>query len=701
MSCSDGGYRRIPLPTYPFARERYWPPADGAATAVPAVPARAPAPGEPAPAGGAAPADAVLSSPPPAVADRSEDAIRDSLREWVAGILAIPGDRIDPDGALLDNGFDSINAVALSNRIRDVYGAQLPPRVIFETGSIRAMAQLIAAEPEPAPAAGAAGLAEPDAVPLSAGQRVLWAVQHIAPDGAAYNLPHAFRLRTAVDVGALDAALQGLVDRHRALRSTITIAGREPVQRTAPTRVSARRHDVRGRSDAQIAQLLDDLAHEPFDLERGPLLRVDLLTRADDDHVLLITVHHLVFDGTSLLVLLRELVALHLAARRGEPLALPQPAASYEDFVDWQQRYLAGDRGRADADYWRRRLADPAPPLQLPTDRPRAAAGRFLGAVHERRLPAGLTGAIGALGAAEGASPFVVMLSAFAALLRQWTGQADLMLGTPLQGRPESRFETVVGYFMNQVPIRVRAAGDEAFTELLQGVRTAVYDAFEHGDYPVSELGLGPAADVRVTFVFQNWLKDPQRSLRPGADVPDADLLALEPMLAIHQQGMFDLTLEVVRVDDAYTLLLLYNPDLFDERTVAALAERYERLVEAACADPRTPVAPPADGPAATEDEIRAIVTAAFEEALETDDIDPHDNFFDLGGHSVLLANVSLRLREALRREVQSVELFEHPTIDSLTRHLGPAAAGSPSLDRSRHKGQARRAALERLAVRA
>ncbi|MEV4517113.1 condensation domain-containing protein [Dactylosporangium sp. NPDC049525] len=685
-------YRRVPLPTYPFARERYWAPGPG----TPELPA--------APVAAAVVVDAPVGD---------VDDVPGALTASVAGLLALPADRIDPDAPLLAHGFDSINAVALSRHVRDVYGADLSARDIFEGGTLRAVIGLVTgmidAGATPAVPAVPAAADPAQAGPLSAGQGVLWAVQQLAPHSTAYHLPHAFRIRGPVDPEALRTALLRLADRHPALRATFTVEGAEPVQRADGAPPALELLDARYRGNGQIAAMLRDRTDAPFDLERGPLLRAHLLTRADDDHILLTVTHHLVFDGTSLMVFMRELTVLYLAARSGRELPLPALEASYADFVAWERGYLAGERGGRDAGYWRDRLADPPPALRLPTDRPRGEATRFSGAVLERQLPAELTGRIADLALATGASPFVVMLGAFAAELRHWSGQDELLIGTPLQGRPERRFEGLIGYFMNQVPIRVRAGAGQTFAALTADVRTAVYEAFDHGEYPVSELGLGAAADVRVTFVFQNWLEDPRRALRPDGDVADADLLPLEPILGLHQQGMFDLTLELVRTGEAYTMLLLYNPELFDPATVDGFAGRYADRLAAACDDATVvlgpvPQAAPSPSPslepapAATEADVRAVVTAAFQEALGVDDIDPADNFFDLGGHSVLLVNLTLKLRAALGRDVQSVELFQNPTIDALVRHLSPASTG-PSYERSRRKGLARRAALARMAV--
>jgi 3-oxoacyl-(acyl-carrier-protein) synthase/acyl carrier protein len=661
------GRRRVPLPTYPFARERFW-------------------------ASDAAPA----SLPDASTGPRD---VPGDLRAAVAGLLGLPADRIDPDAPLLGQGFDSINAVALSRYLRESQDVDVSTRDILEGGSLRAVIRLVA---EAAPYGVTASVAARDAGaapegPLSAGQNVLWALQQLAPGSRAYHLPHAFRIRGPVDPEALRTALARLAERHPVLRGRFTVAGAEPVQSTRGEPPVLDLVDARRSDDAEVAALLRERTDEPFDLERGPLLRASLVTRADDDHVLLTVTHHLVFDGTSLMIFMRELTVLYLAARSGQDPGLPAPEASYADFVAWQRRYLDGERGRNDGEYWRDRLADPQAALRLPVDRPRGADTRFSGAVLERALPAELTARVTDLAVGTGASPFTVLLSAFAAELRAWSGQDELLIGTPLQGRPERRFEGVIGYFMSQVPIRVHA-GAGTFGALVGDVRTAMYEAFDHGDYPVAELGLGAGADVRVTFVFQNWLEE--RSLRPAGDV--SGRLPLEPMLALHQQGMFDLTLELVRAGDAYTMLLLFNPGLFDEATIGGFADRYARRLADVCDNPGMPL-DEASGPEAAPGEastpdIRAVVTAAFQEALGLDEVGPADNFFDLGGHSVLLVNVSLKLRAALGRDVQSVDLFQNPTIDSLVRHLSPAATG-PSFERSRRKGLARRAALERLAV--
>ncbi|MFC0041905.1 type I polyketide synthase [Actinomadura rayongensis] len=642
------------LPTYAFERRRFWLTvrSSGGGWEFDGVPDTAPAPDE-----------------PDFGADRSEAGVRRALLAWLSGLLGVPAGRIEPGDAFLRHGFDSINAFALRNRIRDAFGVVLSARTIFEAATVDALARRVldGAAPDDAPVPEDDGR---PGFPLSAGQRELWSLQQLAPGSTAYNVPLAFRIRDSVDADAIESSVRRLVERHAALRTRFTVVGREPRQIVADDTAVPFERATLHRADLDAA--LTDRIRRPFDLERGPLLRAHLLTLDDDEHVLLITVHHVVFDGTSTLLLMRELAGL---AGDG-----PAPGA-YAAYVADQRRHLDGDRGRADRDFWRERLRGAPPAVDLRPDRPRTDATRFDGVVHLRRLPAAHAEHVRALSAELGTSPFVVMLSAFSALLHRRGGQDDLVVGTPVQDRHRSEYEDVIGYFLNQVPIRTRVSGTPSVRDLAVQVKERVYEAFEHARYPVSEIddltgnGRRRGLDFRVSFVFQNWLQGDA----------DAALARFEPMLEIHQQGVFDLSLEVGRIDGEYVLLFIYDPALFDAETVAGIGAEYERLLA------------PGRKRETDADAIRRIVTASYEEALGVTGIDPADNFFDLGGHSVLLVDVALRLRDELGRDVQSVHLFEHPTVDALTAFLSaPPVDGL--LARSRRKGDNRRRALRRVA---
>ncbi|MBE9500643.1 hypothetical protein IHE61_30200 [Streptomyces sp. GKU 257-1] len=344
---------------------------------------------------------------------------------------------------------------------------------------------------------------------MSEGQRALWVIEQTAPGNAAYNLPVAVWLDADTDLATLRAALEILVARHPALRTVLADEDGTPVQIVRPEAAFAFSHERVPAAEADaLARRLRARVREPFDLAGGPLLRAEVHTVPDGRHALLLTLHHAVFDGTSIAVLLDELTDAYLALRDGRPVPQPQPAADYADFADWQRRMLAGPRGDRLREFWRERTAG-AELLRLPTDRPRAEAPCLDGASTEHRLDAELIAAAERYAAEAGVSLFAVLFTAWIAMLDRHAEQRRITVGTPVAGRPEGRFAGTVGYFVNLVPVTVEPGPRDTFGTLLRQVRAEALDAVEHGDHPflrIAEDHGGPL--VSTAFYFQNWLAE-------------------------------------------------------------------------------------------------------------------------------------------------------------------------------------------------
>ncbi|WP_236664543.1 non-ribosomal peptide synthetase, partial [Streptomyces noursei] len=425
--------------------------------------------------------------------------------------------------------------------------------------------------------------------PLSRGQYALWVVEQLADGAGAYNLPLASWLAPDVDVTALRTALQSLLDRHPQLRATVRTEDGEPfLSVDGWQELSFVQRYLTVTDDAVVLERLREEVRRPFDLARGPLLRATLHSLADGRRALLLVFHHLVFDGVSIGVFLRELEDAYRAAAQGRAPSATAPSATYADFTTRQHALLAGPEGERLRAYWTRRLHGELPVLQLPLDRPRPAVPSYRGASVEGRIDAALTDAAKRLARTQRVSLYVVLVAAYVALLHRHSAQRRILVGTPTTGRPADGFDDVLGYFMNMVVLDQEVAPDAAFTALLGQVSRTVSEALEHSAYPLIDVARALQEDGRGTagplfqaaFYFQNWL-DRGRA---------QDGLVRGMVDGVHQEGEFDVTLEVIEERDGCRYTVKYNPDLFDEDTVQRLGAGFVRLLDALVAAPDRPV---------------------------------------------------------------------------------------------------------------
>lgn len=449
--------------------------------------------------------------------------------------------------------------------------------------------------------------AAPLQLPLAAVQRGLWFVQQLAPDTAAYNLVFAARIVSALDEAAYAAAVQRLVDRHGALRTRfVTDAEHAPRQQilphaTADTAVVAAEH----LDDAALRAAVLDETRAPFDLAHAPLLRVRLYRRGGADAVMVWTAHHIAVDFWSLAVLLDEFRTLYAALAAGRTPVLPPLGADYPAYVRRQQALLDGIEGERLWAYWRERLGGELPLLDLAGDFPRPAVQRYRGASLGFRLDAALTAALRGLARAEGVTPYVLLLAAYGALLHRYTGQHDILVGSPVAGRNDRRLRATVGQFVNTVVLRVGVSGDDSFRALLQRTQTAVADAMRHQDFPFATLveRLLPERDLGRPPLFQagfSWERLPQLEALAGFFALNADSdaavefgeLRLQPYPLPQQEGQVELALEMGG-ETAGGLFgtWKYNSDLYAAETVAALARHFVELLQGIVADPAQTVA--------------------------------------------------------------------------------------------------------------
>ena len=459
---------------------------------------------------------------------------------------------------------------------------------------------------ETAPATGAGDDAnriephEPQSIfPLSPGQQALWFLYKIAPKSWAYNALLTARLHSQLDIPALRRALQALVARHPVLHTTYAEQAGQPVQRIHPDQpVYFEQIDASGRNRDELRRQVTEKAQLPFDLERGPVMRVSLFSRSTTDHILLLALHHIACDGWSLWILIDDLRALYAAERAGAPAVLEPLALSYADYVRQQANLVATPAGERLWAYWQKQLSGELPALNLPADYPRPPAQSFYGASHSFKLSSDLTQKLKALAQAAGATLYMTLLAAFQVLLYRYTGQTDLLVGSPTFGSSRREFSRVVGYFVNPVVLRANFADNPEFKTFLRQVRQTVTGAIAHQDYPFPLLveRLRPNRDPSRSPLFQVWfvlqmpyqagVRDGLSGLNEGANRGEADGLKLEPYDMAQQEGQFDLALEMVAEPEWLTGVFKYDAHLFDAATIERMAGHFQSVLEAVIAQP-------------------------------------------------------------------------------------------------------------------
>ncbi|MBG0832464.1 amino acid adenylation domain-containing protein [Planomonospora sp. ID67723] len=427
---------------------------------------------------------------------------------------------------------------------------------------------------------------EGTAPPLSYQQERVWFMEQFAPGTGQYNIPIPMRLTGPLDVELLDRALQSLPARHEALRMRFPADGDgspsvvvEPAV-TVPLRVT----EAGGEDEARA--LVTEFADEPFDLAQGPLLRALLVRIADGDHLLLVSTHHIVGDGWSVDLLLRDLAAAYHGLRSDTGTVLPEQPISYGDFAHWQRTTQAGAELERQLAFWSERLAG-VPALELPGDRPRPAVQVFDGDRHLVETDAELTAALNRFSRERGATLFMTLLAAYQVLLARHSGQDDFAVGSSSAGRSLPELENVVGMFVNMLPMRARLGDDPTFEELLERTKVNVLDAFDHAEVPFEKLvnALGVPRDVSRPPVFQAMfaLQNYRMGRIDEAGRSDLDITWLPTDL---RTTRFDIELHVIEVSDRLVVKFIYNTALFDEATVRRLTARFVALLRSIVADP-------------------------------------------------------------------------------------------------------------------
>jgi amino acid adenylation domain-containing protein len=604
--------RRVSLPAYPFEGRRFW------SAGEIGLPAREGRSTEDAAEAGVSPAAAGVS-PTMDAPDLSEGhprpdlstpfvAPRDELERAIAtiweNVLGLQGVGVNDD--LFELGGHSLIATQIATRLQGLFQIDLPLRAVFEAATIARLAGIVrerlgagrGAGRTPSPVeklpTGPESSGRPLArspVPASFGQQRLWFLDRLSPGSSAYNLPVGLHLRGPLDLGALSSALSEIARRHETLRTTFAMTGGLLIQIVRPaTPVELPVVDLSGPPASPVSSTLDRLVAEeagrPFDLEAGPVWRARLFRKGRNDHVLLLTIHHLAADGWSWGVLVREISALYEAFRQGRPAPLPELTLQYSGYALWQQTFLSPDRLASESAFWRERLAGDLPVLELPADQPRPPVQSLKGESLSRLLPASALGGLEKLARAQGATPFMVLLAGFKALLHHYTGETDIIVGTPVANRARPEFESLIGFFVNTLALRTNLGGEPTFSELLGRVRETTLDAYAHQDLPferlVSEIVVG--RDLAHTPIFQIMF------VYQNAPVSEMRLPGLEVEVFSPPTGSakFDLSLTLEPRPDGLEMQAEYVAGVFAPETIDRLLDHYETLLRSALDAPET-----------------------------------------------------------------------------------------------------------------
>jgi amino acid adenylation domain-containing protein len=488
-------------------------------------------------------------------------------------------------------GGDSLLAMQLLIRVREVMHVEVPFRSFFDMPTAAEMAKRIETASRTAPAVHGPPLRpllRNGPLALSFAQQRLWFIEQLELSHCAYNLLRALRLDGPLHVPALAQALQEIIRRHEVLRTTFTNIDGQPLQVISPTAnlslsvVDLQELPERER-EARVRMLVCEEAQQPFDLAQGPLVRTVLLRLAAEEHVLLLTMHHIASDGWSQAIFWQELQALYQAFSAGNPSPLAELPIQYADFAVWQRQWLQGEVLEAQLAYWKQQLAG-IPTLQLPTDHPRPAVQSFRGARQPVVFSSTLTQELKVLSRRQGVTLFMTLLAAFQTLLHRYTAQDDIAIGSPTAGRTRTEVEGVIGFFVNTLVLRTDLSGDPSFLQLLERVREVTLGAFSHQDLPFEKLveELQPERDLshnplfQVQFVLQNTPRQ----------APELAGLTLTLIEVDSGTAKFDLTLELTEASEGLRGWFEYSTDLFDATTIGRMAGHLQTLLEGIVADP-------------------------------------------------------------------------------------------------------------------
>ena len=514
--------------------------------------------------------------------------IEERLTEIWANLLEL--DRIGVNDNFFELGGHSLLATQAVSQIRREFRIELPLKALFETPSIAEVAAEVETQIQTRRALDGLTIARADrnrSIPLSFAQRRLWFLHQFDPGSSLYNIPVQVKIEGDLDASALERSLREIITRHEILRTTFAIVDGEAVQIVNDARdwtlkvIDLQMHPAGEGKPEEIASLE---AREAFDLEGGPLIRATLLKLREHDHSLLITMHHIISDGWSMGILVRELGHLYECYTEGKTSLLKELPVQYADFAIWQREQIEGEVLDTQLDYWKSRLAGSPPALEFPTDRPRPPIQTHNGAVEPIRLTRRLTEALKELGHAQNATLFMTLLAGFNVLLCRYTNQEDILVGTPIANRNHAEIEGLVGFFVNTLVLRTDLSGEPRFKKLLARVRDGALAAYANQDLPFERVveELQPIRDMSRAPLFQVMF-DLQNTALKALELKG---LRLTPIDTDSRTAKFDLTLTMSETPDGVAGSLEYNTDLFCAATIERVLRHFTMVLEGVTTNP-------------------------------------------------------------------------------------------------------------------
>jgi amino acid adenylation domain-containing protein len=522
---------------------------------------------------------------------------RGPLEEALAGlwceILGLTEIGIDDD--FFDLGGHSLLATQVISRIRKVFNIDLPLMALFEAPTVRRLSEkirLVVAPGKDFRSVPISRVSTNQELPLSFSQQRLWFLDQLAPANPFYNVCYPMRARGTLEIEPLRRSLNEIVRRHEILRTTFPTTDGQPMQIVHPelelelaiTDLSSLPESER---EARSLILVREEARTPFDLAKGPLFRAGLLRLDENDHVLLLNWHHIIFDGWSLSVFWHELTILYQTFLRGRSSPLPELAFQYADFARWQRQRIQGDYLEDLLSYWKKQLAEIPPVLELPADRPRPLIESFRGSTYHFQFPVNLLTSLMELSRREGGTLFMTLLTAFMTLLHRYTGQDDIVVGSPVANRSRNEIENLIGFFVNTLVLKGNFSHLSTFRETFNQIRDVCLQAFAHQDLPFEKLvetmrperSLSHSPLFQVMFVLQNV----------PMQLPRLPGLALTEIPVERGTAGFDLKLSMAKSEDGLTGSFEYNTDLFDTQTIIRMTSHFQTLLEGIVADSDQP----------------------------------------------------------------------------------------------------------------
>jgi acyl carrier protein len=537
-----------------------------------------------------------LPQPEQGHADHARDGMerQTPTEELMAGIFAevLGVGEVGVEENFFELGGHSLLATRVVSRVREVFQVEMPLLALFESPTVRELSGYVLeamqterrTEQEPL-----LRVARDENLRLSYAQYRLWFYDQLEPNKSFYNCPLVIQLTGQLDVDALQRTLCEIVRRHEVLRTTFTKVDDLPVQIVAPPLTfELEVEELSGLAqEEQMTEVWRRSAAEaarPFDLSVGPLVRVRLLRLSETEHVMLLTMHHIIIDAWSTGILIEEVGAIYSAYRAGVPSPLAELPVQYADYAAWQHRWLASEAARQQLMYWKRQLGGELPVLNLPTDRPRPVLPTYHGDAYSTTLSPNLLAGLKELSRRQGATLFMTLLASFQTLLFRYTRQEDIIVGTPIANRNRVETEKLIGFFINQLAVRTDLAGNPPFDELLRRVREVTLEAYARQDMPIERIveELQPERNSSYQPLFNvsfNLINTPKKTLElPG--------VVLNAMPVSHNAARFDLTLLAEEADGTLRLTWEYKTDIFDAERIKRMHEHYEALLVSIVAEP-------------------------------------------------------------------------------------------------------------------